>query len=221
MRIIERLHALARRLDPFRGELPFTPPPHGRPIDPAVFSLFTLASLFSALLFTAPAALPPGSAGDLSGAVASIDNAAVWSTFPQPFQWVYKVGDQACHTKLSRSFVINGNQMPFCARDSGIFVGATIGLALCAPTRTRLYRWAVRLPWYSYLVLLLPIAVDGIAQNLFGFESDNFRRVLTGLLAGLAVALALAYIAYEASFAVSRAKASREGRRRIRDKVPD
>jgi len=40
---------------------------------------------------------------------------------------VYNSGDRMCHLKSSRSFSINDNQMPYCARCLGIFLGFAIG----------------------------------------------------------------------------------------------
>ncbi len=196
-------------LDPPGSRLPFEPPPGVGRVDLRVALAFAPSLLFTALVFAGPLLLQPGSTGDLSGSVGVVDNAGVWSHFPEPAQWIYRVGDVACHTKASRSFDLNGNQMPFCARDVAIFVGTVVGLAFCLPSRSRAYRAVVMLPWWSYLALLVPIALDGGMQDVFGFESDNLRRVLTGFPAGLAIAFALVFIAYESHFGSRRAKASR------------
>jgi len=185
------------------------PPGVGR-VDLWVVGLLLPSAVFSALLFAAPLMLPTNSTGDLSGRVGLVDNAGVWSSFPQPAQWTYHFGDAECHTKSARSFFINGNQMPVCARDVAIFMGITAGLALALSPRSRVYRLAVTLPWWMYFVLLAPIAVDGGAQDVLGFESDNLRRVLTGFPAGVAVALALIFVIYEGRFAVARWQDSRE-----------
>lgn len=194
-------------LDPQGSRLPFEKPPGVGRFDLRVAFALGPSLLFTVLVVAGPLLLPPGSTGDLSGTVGVVDNSGVWSAFPEPAQWIYHIGDVACHTKASRSFDLNGNQMPFCARDVAIFVGLCAGLALCLPARSRAYRAVVLLPWWSYLALLAPIALDGGMQDVFGFESDNLRRVLTGAPAGLAIAFALVFIAYESHFA------SRRGRR--------
>jgi uncharacterized membrane protein len=168
--------------------------------------------LLTTLVFAAPFLIPPNSTGDLSGAVGTIDNARVWGAFPEPAQWTYRLGDIACHTKATRSFVLNDNQMPFCARDVAIFAGTAVGLVACIPARSRIYRAVVVLPWWSYLALLIPIAVDGGLQDFLGFESDNLRRVLSGFPAGLAVAFALVFIAYEGHFALAQRRKARAKR---------
>jgi uncharacterized membrane protein len=176
--------------------------------------------LLTALVFAAPFLIAPDSTGDLSGAVGTIDNARVWGAFPEPAQWTYRLGDIACHTKATRSFFLNGNQMPFCARDVAIFAGAAVGLVACVKARSRIYRAVVVLPWWSYLALLVPIAVDGGLQDFLGFESDNLRRVVTGFPAGLAVAFALVFIAYEGHFALARRKKLRAKRAAARGGAP-
>jgi uncharacterized membrane protein len=180
-------------------------------VDLRVLAALLPVAAFTALVFAGPLLVAPGSTGDLGGAVGLVDNEAAWSSFPQPARLVYHAGDIACHTKASRSFAYNGNQMPFCARDVAIFAGTTAGLALCLGAGTRAYRRIVVLPWWSYLALLVPIAVDGGLQDFMGFESDNLRRVATGLLAGLAVAFALAYIAYESHFVRRRPRPPAQG----------
>ncbi len=207
MKLPSPLSRLFDWLDPPGSRLPFEGAPGVARFDLRVALALGPSLLFTALVFAGPLVLSPGSTGDLSGSVGVLDNRGVWSAFSEPAQWIYRIGDVACHTKASRSFELGGNQMPFCARDVAIFVGLSAGLALCVPARSRAYRAVVLLPWWSYLALLAPIALDGGMQDVFGFESDNLRRVLTGFPAGLAIAFALVFIAYESHFA------SRRGRR--------
>jgi uncharacterized membrane protein len=202
-----------RWLEPESSRPTWQEPPGNPRIDWIVVAFLVPTTPFTALVFGAPFMLPPGSTGDLTGSVGNIENAGVWSAFPEPQQWVYRAGDIACHTKSYRSFVLGGNQMPFCARDIAIFAGMTAGLALCVSPRLRPYRFAVTLPWWAFLALLAPIALDGGAQDFLGFESENWRRVVTGFPAGLAVAFALAFIAYESHFAARRAREARIERR--------
>ena len=171
--------------------------------------MLVVCAFFTFLVVGAPLAMPTGTTGDLSGFVGTVDNEGAFAAYPQPWKWVYQAGDVACHQKAARSFTLNGNQMPFCSRDVAIFVGLTVGLALCVDARRRIYERVVMLPWWAYFALLLPIALDGGFQDFLGFESDNVRRILTGIPAGLAVAFALVFISYEGSFAWARYRASR------------
>ncbi len=209
-----RVERLLNWLDPARGRIEFEQAPGTGRVDWAIFALFVPAALLAALVTTAPLALAPGTTGDLSGTVGVIDNEAVTSSMPAPWSWVYGVGDIACHQMSERSFFLGGNEMPFCARDVAIYAMIAVGLGLCIPARSRTYATAILMPWWGYFALLGPIALDGGAQAVFGFESDNLRRVVTGGLAGVAVAFALVFIVYEGRFAWDRSRASRAERRR-------
>lgn len=41
--------------------------------------------------------------------------------------------------------------------------------------------------WYLSALLLFPCLIDGFAQNIFGIESTNIRRAVTGILLGLGI----------------------------------
>ena len=86
---------------------------------------FTLIVILSPFLYNA------GTMVHLDGSPGIVDNG--WSISTAQ----YLLGDVFCHQEMSRSFVANGNQMPFCVRDTGIFVGMCVGLsALLSAKRT-------------------------------------------------------------------------------------
>lgn len=73
-----------------------------------------------------------------------------------------------------------GYKMAFCQRDFAIYGSLLLGGLLYGPLRRRIRP----LPLLYYLILCVPLAVDGLAQ-LFGlWESTWFNRVLTGALFG-------------------------------------
>lgn len=151
----------------------------------------TILVLFAALLvmvIAAPWALPQGSVEDLSGRPTSIDNRESIDQMNPFSAAVYLLGDVNCHQKVERSFFLNGNQMPFCARDVGIFIGLTFGMlvALVFP---------MRLSWTILVALSLPILVDGGLQYAGFYESTNLVRLVTGILGGIAVSYFLAHVA--------------------------
>ena len=105
------------------------------------------------------------------------------------------VGYGICHQLPDRSFFLNGRQMPLCARCTGTFLGALIGLAVILLLGRRR---ASRLPPVSVLGLLVFFIVlwafDGLnsyvtffpgAPNLY--EPRNWLRLTTGILNGLAL----------------------------------
>jgi uncharacterized membrane protein len=100
-----------------------------------------------------------------------------------------------CHRIADRTFPIDANTlMPLCARCTGIYLGAMVGLAFAVATkRTKVTR---RPDWKISVVLLFFIGVMGIDGlnsyiHLFGmsgvYEPHNWLRLVTGMLCGVAV----------------------------------
>jgi uncharacterized membrane protein len=144
--------------------------------------------IWLALVFIAPLSLPTGSVTDLSGTVGTVEN---WDSIEKmnPLAAaVYLLGDSECHQLLDRSFVINGNQMPFCSRDLGIFIGLVAGMALAFSGR-------LKVGWKIALLLLVPMGLDGGAQLISSYGSNNLLRLATGILAGIGLAYLLDWFA--------------------------
>ena len=105
------------------------------------------------------------------------------------------VGYAICHRIPERSFFLNGRQLPLCARCTGTFLGALVGLA--AILLLRRHR-ASRLPPAHVLGLLILFiglwAFDGVNSYMTFFpgaphlyEPRNWLRLTTGMLNGLAL----------------------------------
>lgn len=105
------------------------------------------------------------------------------------------VGYAICHRISERSFFLDGRQMPLCARCTGTFLGAILGLGAMVLFRRR---WAAGLPSVPVLGVLVTFVAlwgfDGLnsyltffpgAPNLY--EPQNWLRLTTGLLNGLAL----------------------------------
>lgn len=148
-----------------------------------------LALLWSWLLLVAggPLLLEPGATGDLSGYVGRVDNRETLDAMNPVAAAVYWLGDTNCHQISSRSYSYGGNQMPFCARDLGIFAGLALGFTVALRRRP-----VLSLP--LVLLALVPIGLDGTIQLLTDYESTNPRRLITGLLAGGVTGWALTII---------------------------
>lgn len=87
-----------------------------------------------------------------------------------------------CHQQGTRSFHWCGWPLAVCARCTGIYAGALLGLLLY-PCRRRLNTPA--LPARRYLVLALaPLFMDGALGALGVTASHVLTRMATGLLAG-------------------------------------
>ena len=190
-----------------------------------------IAGGYLLLCFIAPAMMPEGSVPELSGRANAMDYATegswgnhdhgedssvghdqsahggtfAWTELNPVWAFVYGFGDLNCHQKHERSWEINGNQMPVCTRDVGIFLGLFAGALLFG--WRGLNRWTIRDSFLSvfpdhalesiYLadrrmfamlvvigIGLGPMAVDGFTQMLTDYESNNPLRILTGIAAG-------------------------------------
>lgn len=83
-----------------------------------------------------------------------------------------------CHARPDRSFYFRGRQFPICARCTGELVGMIIGIliAVCCGC----------LDFWIVCLMMLPLVVDGFTQRLTAYESNNMRRLWTGILFGIA-----------------------------------
>lgn len=158
------------------------------PVQKAEMMVLALFSVWLGLVLVAPFTLPPGSVTDLSGRVSAIDNADQLAGMNPLAAAVYWAGDANCHQLASRSYFLNGNQMPFCARDLGLFAGLVLGMAVALFTQVRPRLYLVALGF-------VPMALDGGWQLLTDYESNNAVRLLTGILAGVSAAMLIHLLA--------------------------
>lgn len=111
------------------------------------------------------------------------------------------VGYAVCHRIPERSFTIGDRQMPMCARCSGLFLGAMLGLAiqLRQGRKGKMPSFPVAI---FFGVLALAWVLDGL--NSFAmltpvlpsvYQTQNWTRLATGTGMGLAIS-ALLYPAY-------------------------
>jgi len=152
---------------------------------------FIICLTWFLLLLIIPYTLPSNSVNfDEKGKVGVVDFQNQTNTMNPCAKFVYSTGDSFCHQKASRSFFLNGNQMAYCSRCSGIFLGLVIGAGIAV------FRY-VDFKWQWIVIGLGPVGIDGMGQ-LFGFwESTNIIRLITGGLAGILTGLAVAVIIQE------------------------
>ena len=96
---------------------------------------------------------------------------------------IYAVGDILCHQDSSRSFHLNGSQMPVCVRDISALAGIVAGLLLCVVSGERLRRHACILLAISFPLMFADVAI----QNVLGLNVFA-TRILTGAFCGISVA---------------------------------
>ena len=96
---------------------------------------------------------------------------------------IFQLYSITCHQMPDRSYFLFGHQMAYCERNTAIYGAmAASGIA---------YSWLRRrdlesLPVGWYVVLILPMAIDGFSQLLGLRESTWLLRGLTGSLFGVA-----------------------------------
>ncbi|MDQ2807484.1 MAG: DUF2085 domain-containing protein [Chloroflexota bacterium] len=126
-----------------------------------------------------------------------------------PGTFKYKLeflGFGVCHQIASHSLFLAGHQMPLCARCSGIYLGALTALLLL----TVLHPLAGALPAPRLMPMLAfmfaTMVLDGINstfQSIPGatalYETTNWLRLVTGVLAGIALMFVL-YPIFNQSF---------------------
>jgi uncharacterized membrane protein len=155
----------------------------------AVLLMFVLTTAWAALVVLAPYMVPAGTLTDLSGKVGFHDNDLLFEDLsPVPYA-VYWAGDAECHQLANRSFFLNDNQMPFCARDVGLFLGLAVASGVVTFVRYKIYPPLV-------LAGLVPIGIDGGLQLVTEYESNNALRLATGLVAGAVLALLMAHFVF-------------------------
>ena len=133
-----------------------------------------------------------------------------WSEMNPYAAFAYAFGDLNCHQKHERSWELNDNQLPVCTRDLGIFAGMLFAGVMF--TQRGWNRWTVRdtclsvlpesmlqstyknnrrtLLWLGCgLVLCLPLIFDGFLQLLTNYESNNLKRIISGLPFGFGLGI--------------------------------
>ena len=101
------------------------------------------------------------------------------STKIKAWAFFMRLGNRCgCHQREDRSFKIKGWQFPICSRCTGILTGQVIGIII--------YLISVRIPIYIDFLFLLIMFLDWFIQFKNIKESTNFRRFITGNLAGMA-----------------------------------
>jgi len=81
-----------------------------------------------------------------------------------------------CNKCPDRAPKLFGHIFILCWRCTGLLVGYIIGMCL---------RLIIHPIGFFGILMLIPISIDGIAQNFFGIMSNNPRRFITGFIGGL------------------------------------
>lgn len=86
-----------------------------------------------------------------------------------------------CAQVPSHSFYIFGHQFGLCERNFSIYTSMFLGSLVFVLSKKRL----PGIPWWIWLLMMLPIAWDGITQ-MFGWRESNWiLRIITGTIFGV------------------------------------
>jgi len=106
------------------------------------------------------------------------------------FRWV---GYGLCHQLPERSLFAGGFQLPVCARDTGIYAGFALSLLVIVLLERGRRPSEIPRPWLvvTGALFLGAMAIDGVSSYAGWRTTTNDLRLLTGLLAGYALTLAV------------------------------
>ena len=104
------------------------------------------------------------------------------------YQLVYPTLGKICHQFPTRSLYIFGSNMGLCARCFAIYSILILSSIFLIYFDTKLL-WSYRC--VVAIALIIPLLVDGLTQYYNIRESNNYIRVITGVLAGLGISLVL------------------------------
>lgn len=181
--------------------------------------LFIISFFYTASLFIAPLTLEPGTVERLDGEANTLTYPEKWEELPTYHRVIYTFSDMNCHQKYYRSFSINGNQVPVCARDVGIFSGISLGffaMIMIVPEKGYKDILLKFIPMDSDLsesrknivlvilggLFVLPMAIDGGVQLVTAYESTNIIRLITGLIFGFGFSVFISALLLSTSMVV-------------------
>lgn len=107
--------------------------------------------------------------------------------------FLHWLGFGLCHQLPARSFFAGGHQLPVCARDTGIYIGFVVAVAVLALLDRGRHRSGMPPVWVLALggVLVAVMAWDGITSYAGLRATTNEIRFATGLGTGFAISLVI------------------------------
>ena len=101
------------------------------------------------------------------------------------FELLQRMGSAVCHQMAERSFILEGMQMPFCARCTGIYTGAFFAFCFFFLKKRMGGAKPFSIPQavLTGLAILL-VGLDGVSSYLGLRESSQLLRIVTGSLVG-------------------------------------
>ncbi len=103
---------------------------------------------------------------------------------------IMNVAKYICHQKPERSFFIKGHQFPVCARCTGFYSGLAVYLIW---NLFNTHSYDLNMLIFS-IILMIPVAADGLTQYFGPRESTNNLRFITGFIGGIGLIIFLKII---------------------------
>lgn len=179
-----------------------------------------ILGIWAGLMWATPFMNDPGTLVGLDGLVGIHDSPVDFDDLDPISRFMYRAGDSQCHQKENRTIILNGNQMPFCARCVAIYTFMAIGVGLTVFPRMPRYDQMNDLKWYWLILALVPIGIDGVGQILGYWESTNLVRFVTGGLCGLVVGIALGFMLREMEGMLLESRRMKRLEREIQERTP-
>ncbi len=103
--------------------------------------------------------------------------------------FLHWMGYGLCHQLPERSFFGGGVQLPVCARDTGIYIGVLLSLAIISAIGrgSRPRQLPTRAGWVVIALMIGTMALDGGTEYAGLRGTTNELRLITGLLSGFAI----------------------------------
>jgi uncharacterized membrane protein len=95
-------------------------------------------------------------------------------------------GGAICHQFEERSLKVSGEALAVCARDTGIYIGifSTLIYLHFSKRKQRITIPSIKVS-FLLLLFLVPLMIDGLGSYSHLFDSNNPRRLVTGIAFGL------------------------------------
>lgn len=106
--------------------------------------------------------------------VLTVDEVLELTRFDKMWVNSMKFFSTSCHQKRERSFFVKGYQFPVCARCTGLYIGYFLGI----------FNLILSINIYYLFSLTIPFVLDTTLQYGFNIMSNNFRRIISGILFG-------------------------------------
>ncbi len=87
-----------------------------------------------------------------------------------------------CHRLPERCIQMPWGTNGLCARCTAFWFGLAIGISF-------MYPGFIRIPFWTGVLFLIPLIIDGAVQSLTAYESTNALRILTGFSAGAGISI--------------------------------